>query len=208
VAIRIRPGTLADERRALEFLRRELLHVSDMLDPAFGYEPRLPRSPTGPPEDRLVRDRYAVLWNCSVDGRLAGSGRLGGEARLRRLAEFAQAFACLGDSVATCFERIFTGPRPIHSVLVALASDPESAFGMSRAGHRIARRCPLCAFPAAALEPAPDRLPESVAGAIRSEFPSWTPARGICRQCADLYRARSAGGGCGVPPAVREVLKA
>jgi hypothetical protein len=44
----IRPESLLDPLVLLTFLRHELFHISDMLDPHFGYEP-CPRRKLGPP---------------------------------------------------------------------------------------------------------------------------------------------------------------
>ena len=188
--IRIVPSVLVQEDHALEFLRRELLHVTDMLDPAFEYEPRLGRSPSGPGEDRMLRDRYGVLWNCSVEGRLVRSGKSGADGRARCLSDFRRSFACLGDHAEICFERIFSGERPRHSHLVALASDPRTAFGTGgETPPSAGGRCPLCKFPASAFEPFPEKFPRRLLEEIGVDFPSWRPESGICRQCADLYRA-------------------
>src|SRR3989304_41936 len=67
-------------------LRGELLHVEDMLDPAFDYQRDVPAPEEGAVYEKLLRDRYRVLWNTSVDGRLAARGQLakGGEARPRQ----------------------------------------------------------------------------------------------------------------------------
>ena len=34
-------------------------------------------------------------------------------------------------------------------------------------------------------------LPADVVAHVTAQFPAWAPAHGLCRQCADLYRARS-----------------
>jgi hypothetical protein len=181
IAIALRPETLADRDRLLALLRRELLHVADMLDPDFGYEPRLPPQPAGPAQDRLLQERYRVLWDCSVDGRLAATGRLDPAARAARLAEFRRHFAWLGEEEAgRRFAQAFDGPRPQHVDLVALA-----------AAARAAGRCALCAFPTVAFEPDPAGLPADALRAIAADCPGWTPERGICLQCADLYRSRA-----------------
>jgi hypothetical protein len=62
-------------------LRHELMHVADMLDPAFGYERSLPTSDDGPSADNIVRDRYRVLWDVTIDGRLARAGLAHPDAR-------------------------------------------------------------------------------------------------------------------------------
>ncbi|MCI0569088.1 MAG: hypothetical protein L0Z52_13015, partial [Acidobacteria bacterium] len=76
VVIRILPAMMADGLQALPFFRRELRYIADMLDSAFEYQPRLPSSPLGPPEERRIQDRYSVLWRCSVEGRLVRNGAL------------------------------------------------------------------------------------------------------------------------------------
>jgi len=190
LVIRICPQTLVHRERALEFLRRELMHVADILDPSFEYEPRLPRSPSGPSHDRLLQDRYGALWRSSVDGRLVRNGRLDARVRAARLGEFCRAFSCLGEKTQDCFDRIFTGPRPLHFVFVAMAMDPEVAFDVRRASPGHGRRCPLCGFPTTYFEPLPGKLPAEALQSIRSDFPAWRIQAGLCPQCADLYRAR------------------
>lgn len=190
VVVTLRPGTLAAAGAVLVLLRRELLHIADMLDPAFAYEPRLPQQALGPAHDRRLQDRYRALWSCSVDGRLVRLDCLGPDARAARLGEFAHVFGCLGEQAEACFEQIFSGPRPRHPGLVALALDPEAGFGLRPAARASTGRCPLCGFPTAELEPKPELLPVEVVDEIASEFPSWRAEQGICPQCADLYRAR------------------
>jgi len=142
VVVRIPAAVMADESEALAFFRRELLHVADMLDSAFEYQPRLPASPLGPPESRRIQDRYSLLWRCSVEGRLVREGKLPAECRNRCLAQFRILFPSLEDSTQECFEKIFGGPRPLHSVFVALATEPELAFGLPRRSTQRRRSCP------------------------------------------------------------------
>jgi hypothetical protein len=190
IVVAIRPEVLADARATLALLRRELLHVADMLDPEFRYEPRLPEQPAGPVHDRILQDRYRVLWSCSVEGRLAALGRIDFGAREGRLAEFRGAFPALGDSAEACFERIFSGPRPDHPGLVALAADPARAAGGPEPARRAPGPCSLCGFPTHEFEPDPAALPREALEAIQSDHTGWDPGRPVCRQCADLYRAR------------------
>ena len=203
VVVRILPAALVDRDRALSFLRREFLHIADMLDPAFEYQPRLPHSPLGPSEDRRIRDRYAVLWRCSVEGRLARAGSLPPKRRDRCLSDFHQMFACLGDETGECFEKIFSGERPLHSVFVALATEPEVAFGLNRPSRERGRRCPLCGFPTIDFDPDAESLAREVLEEIRLDFASWKVDQGLCRQCADLYRALASSDHQADPGAVR-----
>jgi hypothetical protein len=127
--VRLTPERLAAGERLLAFLRRELLHVADMVDPRFGYEPRLPAG--GGPEGRCTT-RYRVLWDASVDGRLTAEGRAPAGARPERLQEFRRAFPGLGGAAEAAFRRFFDGPRPTHAEMVAFASSGGVREGRDR----------------------------------------------------------------------------
>jgi hypothetical protein len=181
VAILLAPATLLAPERLLEFLRHELLHIADMLDPHFAYEPWLPSSAGGPAQREPLKDRYRVLWDAYIDGRLSRLGRAPAGVRAERLGEFRRAFPTLGERAEAEFERFFTAASLRHAELMAFAVDPASGPG----------RCSLCRFPTHTFEPEPHRLADTVRERIRSDFPEWEPAAGLCLQCADLYRARS-----------------
>jgi hypothetical protein len=121
VMIRVRPETVCDPTRFLRLLRRELLHVADMIDPAFGYEPTLPRTDQGPYADLALKERYRVLWDTWVDGRLARTGRVPSWVRDERLREFARVFPGLPDATRHAFERFFDSAHLTHRDLVASA---------------------------------------------------------------------------------------
>jgi hypothetical protein len=137
--IQVTPESVAAPERLWPLLRRELQHVADMLDPAFGYEAALPASVAGGPRGRAVRDHYRVLWDAWVDGRLVRRGVLPETAREDRLADFARAFPHLEAAV---FDHIFGAPWLTHRSLVALATghhparaeDALPADGSCRAG--------------------------------------------------------------------------
>jgi hypothetical protein len=120
--VRLTPDKLAAPARALAFLRHELLHVADMLDPRFGYEPRLPPTGGGRLLDDRRAERYRVLWSVCVDGRLAAEGRASADARRERLREFTGTFPELGAAAETAFRRFFDAPRRTHPELVAFAT--------------------------------------------------------------------------------------
>lgn len=177
--ILLSPATLADPGRLETLLARELLHVADMLDPAFGYEPRPSEGGATAPV-RLLAERYRVLWDAWVDGRLLRRGKLPPAARRTRLADFVRAFPALEEGVEAAFERFFGAERCTHADLLAFAA---SAAPVA---------CPLCGLPAGAWTPAPERLAPPVLAAIRREFPAWSPAAGLCRRCAEVYACRAA----------------
>jgi hypothetical protein len=95
IVVRLRPQSLLDPEGLRTLLRRELLHVADMLDPAFGYLKELPSVERDPAVVNLLRERYRVLWDATIDGRLCREGLLGTRARAVGLSEFARAFPML-----------------------------------------------------------------------------------------------------------------
>ncbi len=126
--VRVTPETVTAPEMLWRLLRRELLHVADMLDPTFGYEAALPPDAAGPGRERVVRESYRVLWNAWVDGRLVRQGALPATARGERFADFARVFPHLGAGAEAVFGRVFDGPRLTHAALVAFAAGgPEGA---------------------------------------------------------------------------------
>jgi hypothetical protein len=180
--VRVRGETLAHVDQALPLLRRELLHVADMLDPAFGYTPALPEPVAGGPRERAVREAYRVLWDAYVDGRLARQGRLPPGARGERLRAFRAAFPWLGERATASFARFFEGATLTPAVLLAFAANGDAAAP--------APRCGLCRLPSRDLAPGPAALPAGVRAAIARDAPAWRPEDGLCCRCAEIYAAR------------------
>ena len=178
------PESLVAPDALRAFLRHEFLHVADMLDPAFGYERTLPVSDVGPAYDSLLRNRYRVLWDATVDGRLVREGALDGRVREARYAEFARTFPMAGDRAVEQFAPWFDGPRPRHQDLVAFAVDPRSA-GSDAVLHD--GRCPICRFPVAQLDPRVSSMPDRTRRALARRHPSWRIEQGLCSQCFDLH---------------------
>lgn len=178
----VRAETVSRPPRLLAFLRHELVHVADMLDAGFGYEPQA-LGDEGSARGRLARDRYRALWDAWVDGRLARLGRAPSGVRAERLRDFARAFPALGEGTEPAFERFFGAERLRHAELAAFATGAGSA-----------RPCPLCGLPAPRLQPAPERLPGGALAAIVRDFPVWAPGDGLCGRCAEIYVTRAGGG--------------
>jgi hypothetical protein len=194
--ILLQPGSFLAPELLLAYLRMEFLHVTDMLDPRFGYVPSLPESAAETPT-KLILDRYSVLWNASVAGRLERRGHSAPGARARSWNEFQRAFPMLGEqATADAFARFYAGECPTHLELMAFARNPREVLAGPFAAGRGEEsgqggRCALCRFPTYALLPHPDALPERLLAAIARDFPAWEPAQGVCAQCADLYAARA-----------------
>jgi hypothetical protein len=183
--VRLTAETVAAPGRALPLLRRELAHVADMLDPAFGYDPGLGELAGGPAGARVLAERYRVLWDTSIDGRLARLGRGATDARDIRWRQFLATFAG-GASAAleSVFARVWGADQVTHAGLLALATE----------GDHSGRRptCALCRLPTREFEAAPHALSAEVLQAVRAGFPSWDPVAGLCLRCAEHYRALAA----------------
>lgn len=187
VVLRLRPGIFAQAERLRALCRHELLHVADLLTPDFAFTPAALRAVAGPLPEALLRERYRVLWNASVDGRLHRLGWASPGARETRLREFGAAFPMLGARLEEAFERFFSGPRATHPALIAFATAPERARGGTRPGPHPGARCPLCACPTHVFVLDPEALAAETREAIRRSAPGWEPGAGLCRQCADVY---------------------
>jgi hypothetical protein len=114
------PETLLDAGALQALLRRELLHVADMLDPAFGYERELPATER-PEQTERLRERYRAVWAATVEGRLKAEGRLAGVGADCRV-QFERRFFALGDQVASTFERWLREPAPTHAAILEFSS--------------------------------------------------------------------------------------
>ena len=186
LVLRLRPTTLLEPDALRALLLHELTHVADMLDPAFGYERTLPGSEEGPSGDNVLRDRYRVLWDVTIDGRLARAGLANAGVREARWQEFAATFAMLGQRRQGAFDEWFDRIRPTHESLVAFAIGPNGSTNAGNSG-----RCPLCRFPVASLDPRPERLSAATQAVIRANHSAWCIEQGLGAQCLDLYEARS-----------------
>jgi len=189
VSILLRPESLLQEESLLTFLRHELFHVADMLDPTFAYEPTLPKAEGGPTYDSLIINRYRVLWDVTINGRMVRRGWISDCVRDQQLAEFLQAFPMLEGKGEQLFTLFFDGEQHPHPELAAFAFDPRASVGTLHGASTPGTHCPLCRFPTHVFELQPDDLGQDVLATIRQDFPQWTPSQGLCAQCADLYRA-------------------
>lgn len=162
-----------------KFQLHEFTHISDMLDPAFGYEPNLSVPDAPPTEQILLRDRYRVLWDITIDRRLRRE-----DMRSVRGREFDKAFSHLSEETrGELFERLWTGERPSHHELFELANKPTLATP-----NLAGASCPLCKFPTFQWADASRCKPE-VVSAIQKHFPRWLPAHGACARCLEIYEA-------------------
>ncbi len=188
--VALRPERLERDAELLPFLRHELAHLHDMVDPAFGYRPELAVSSASLGSHQLARERYRLLWDVSIDGRLSRSGRQTVASKDQRWSEFAGAFPFWTEArQQQVFDLLWTNPTPTHRCLEELVCDPRQL--QTSSGPRPGAPCPLCGFPTFAWAEAAS-LADNVVAAIQSEFPHWTPHQGACARCREIYRRRAA----------------
>ncbi len=184
--VAMRPERLERGPELAAFLRHELTHLQDMVDPAFGYLPDLPVSGPSLNQHRLARERYRLLWDVTIDGRLTRRSRDTIATKDQRWTEFAAGFAFWPEArQREVFDSLWTNPAPAHRILEELVCDPRQL--QSTSGPRPGAPCPLCGFPTFAWATVAT-LAEQALSAIRSEFPHWTPEQGACARCSDIYR--------------------
>jgi hypothetical protein len=188
--VALRPERLVRESDRGSFLRHELMHLQDMVDPKFEYRPELPATGLSPNKRRLAHERYRLLWNITIDGRLSRTGRETVAGKHQRSLEFANAFASWTETKQhEVFESLWSHPFPNHQRLVELLS--EQGELQPNEEPQPGNPCPLCGFPTFAWADQTSMPPATVI-AIRTEFPGWVPEHGACARCSEVYRHKLA----------------
>jgi len=145
LSIRVRPALFAASEALVAVLRRELLLVSDMLDPSFGYEPDFAAAKGGVPAPLLV-ERYKTFWQASALERLASAGLVSDAEgdRSRRL--LATAFPRMTEEIRDWLAGIRNGAPPTHASIAALVR--ESLTCAPEEAVRVAQQFPGGTIPA------------------------------------------------------------
>lgn len=177
-------------------MRRELRHVADMLDERFAY--RREDLAGLSPQQSLMRDRYRVLWDIYVEGRLSRDG-YGDEATVGRLKDtLGRVYA--GYDRHACemaFDRAFGAHSLTSQQLLDWAGNPhalvdemaESCRGMPQSPGQ---PCPLCGFATHDWFDFEGDTAGTVANTIKLEHAEWVQDHGACRQCAEMYTSVTA----------------
>ena len=178
--VALRPDRFEKDDLVVRFLRHEFMHLSDMVDPAFGYSPDLHARGVIPTQQRIARERYRLLWDITIDGRLA---RAPEEGHHRALLDRAYSF-WPEQKRREVFAELWANQAPKHEQLLALASDPRDLSH----GHQPlpGASCPLCGFPTFDWADAA-ALSAKTRAAIEPQFPGWAAAQGVCNRCVEIY---------------------
>lgn len=185
--VQLLPESLVTDERSAALLRRELLHVHDMLSGEFGYHAEDLAGLS--PRQHIVRDRYRVLWDISVEARLCEAGLADGREWERLRALFQRTFMHRGAAPPEgAFEAAQALTQVSHAALWALATHPERLG----AGHEVFPEtpptgCPLCGFPTFDWFDFSTDIDGRTTDIIRAHDLEWTPAAGACRQCVETY---------------------
>lgn len=183
----LRLERLVNEAALREYLRHEFTHLHDMLDPAFGYTPDLDLPGLNQAQRRLARERYRLLWDITIDGRLTAAGHTPMQTREQHAAAFATGYTFWDEAKrASTFSGLWQNAAPTHALFLGLIADPRGL----REAHRPVpgASCPLCGFPTFAWADA-SSLPQGILARIGVEFAGWAPEQGLCGRCLETYES-------------------
>lgn len=198
LGIAVQPARFLNRPLLRRWLRHELWHVRDMLAPAFAYRredltagsaDRLPQ--------RVVQDRYALLWSLSIEARVQRAGLLPLSSEEERLARLAVAFPNFPpETRRAAFDSIGVTLGLRHAEILELARWPRRLVGEDvRADIAVSplpgSPCPLCRFPTFHWADLSGAAAEPVANAIREAYPTWDCDQGVCLTCFDLFSIRA-----------------
>jgi hypothetical protein len=183
----LRLERLTQDTALTDFLRHEFMHLHDMLDPAFGYSPSLNLPGMNTAQRRLAGERYRLLWDITIDGRLASAGHVPIATREQHAAALSRGYPFWPvEKQVEVFESLWRNAAPRHAALLAFIADPR---GLRDAHHPApGASCPLCAFPTFDWAHA-EALPSGILSRILAEFPTWSPEQGLCGRCLETYEA-------------------
>jgi len=205
VIIRLYPELFIEGKEMHKVIRHELMHVSDMMDKNFNYNVNEEFSPS-PMEERLMRDRYRLFWDISVDGRLVRKGLETTASRDERKREFDSFFSKITEgSRDLIFSKMWEAEEPMsHDRMVELSKDINKVLALaagSRSTEEIVEEaeklgplpgttCTLCGFPSFdwVEEAAED---EDIVKVLKEDFPDWKPQDGVCSRCAEYYKIKA-----------------
>ena len=205
VIIRLYPELFIEGTEMCRVLRHELMHVSDMMNKDFDYDVNEEFS-LSPMEERIMRDRYRLFWDISVDGRLVNKGLETTATREERKKEFDSFYSKIPEEtrdlifskmwdaeVHLTHDKMVELSKDINKVLMFAAgsrSDEELIEEKKKLGPLPGTTCTLCGFPSFdwVEEVTKD---EDIVEILKEDFPDWEPQDGVCSRCAEYYKIKA-----------------
>ena len=185
VLVCIQPFRITDLEHLKVWLRHELMHISDVLDPAFAYNAKADLGGLTDIENDLIRDRFRLLWDLYITARFLRSGKRTLFPLEKYRHDLARCTPSWNEQDRSFTFHDVSGKEFItHADLIAWARYPEG-----RSGQQAVNRCPFCQFPTFDLVHTFGSEDSPVIQKVYKGHPDWSPAIGICRQCLDLFRA-------------------
>ena len=191
ILITLTPEQFCKPDRLLDYLRHELQHIEDLLNPCFGYKLNSSNPNVSSLIDSLFLQRYSILWDLTVDGRLSNKNLPTLLSKEAHFEKFQQTFQLPPSESSRLFDYFFNNPNPKHEKLEDFAADP---FGwlQDRKNIKDASKgnCSLCTFSSTDLSTDTEQLSEEIIELIQAENPYWKFSDPICGQCIDIYESR------------------
>lgn len=199
LAVQVCPESLVDPEHVRDRMLRELQHVEDMLDEAFGY---VSESIDGLlPQQQVVRDRYSMLWSIRVEAALRRRGLLSRSHESRLRGQFERAFRVAGvPPPPEPFGSVWNQACVRHAQLLAWARNPREWLRQANdatSSRALGEPCPTCRFPTFDWLDRAGCWNADLVSSVQQSSPAWTPNDGICRQCAEIFLSGSAVERCG-----------
>lgn len=206
VGIKLLPRRFYDPALT-RYCRHELMHISDMLDPVFGYDPDT-KVGQNPGEETLILHRYRVLWCLNIDSRLQAVGKESMLSKEDRFKEFRSWYRKIpATQLRSVFEGLWQTENMTHSELVEMATDTTRVLdrALEIEGSELPQiqtkvmlmpgfPCPLCRFPTYNwVESLETNVEKHVLDFIREHHPGWDTEFGACDRCVEVYKLRAEG---------------
>jgi hypothetical protein len=176
------------------FLRHDLTHLEDALDPAFGPGPD---SASSGAATQGARDmwwiRRRALWCALVDRRLEALGQVPLLTAQERATSLERAFpGVASDEITRALEVLAADGRPTGRSLARVSGELGVLAKAASGRQAFPGRCPLCGFPTVQWADV-SALPDAVLAALARDARGWKPDDGLCGRCAEAYVVRVAG---------------
>src|SRR3989304_1953125 len=201
IGLRIHPEQFFIQPKLEAFIRHELKHISNMLDGNFKYRKYNKTGAVSPAQENAIRSRYKIIWDIFLDGRIARSRKETVVLREERFAEFRELYRSIPSShLDEIFEALWNAEKLTHEEILAMARDFKvlikkysSIDEKELSEDMIAlpgSPCPICKFPTFDWSKNLFEEKELVLTAIKKDYPWWSPEKGLCGRCLEVYKLR------------------